>query len=116
MLLLMLQIYAIVANTEIVFECIMTKVYLRREVSMLQVIAVSLVIAGVLVSLWNPVTGDYGSTDDDGYDSSDLLFGLGVSVVSRVASSVNTILADRSTSGILCIVGILHYPYSSSFI
>ena len=89
------QVYAIVANTEIVFECIMTKAYLRRDVSSLQIIAVCLVIGGVLVSLWNPVNGDYGKSDDDGYDSSDLLIGLGVSLVSRIASSVNTILADR---------------------
>jgi hypothetical protein len=57
-----------------------------------------LVIAGVLVSLWNPLTGGYGETDDDNHASSDIIFGLIVSLVSRLGSSVNTILADKYVS------------------
>ena len=89
------QMYAIVANTEIVFECLMTKLYLKRRVTPWQVLAVSLVVLGVLLSLWSPSSGQYGASDDDSHDSADLLLGLAVSLASRIASSINTILADK---------------------
>jgi drug/metabolite transporter (DMT)-like permease len=86
-------IYVIAANTEIVFETIMTKVILRKTVSYLQLLAVSLVLGGVAVSLYDPTTGQYGSNENVSQEA--LLVGMMVSLLSRLASSLNTILADR---------------------
>jgi len=88
-------IYAIVANTEIVFECLMTKLYLKREITVYQVVSMCLVIAGVIVSLWDPVAGTYGEEGDDQGSTETLMYGLSLSFLSRFASSWNTILADR---------------------
>lgn len=86
-------IYVICANTEIVFETIMTKVVLKRTISYLQLLAVSFVITGVLISLYNPKTNKFG--DNDNVSQQTLLLGVVVSLSSRLASSLNTILADR---------------------
>eukprot|EP00386_Alphamonas_edax_P006190 GDKI01020120.1.p1 GENE.GDKI01020120.1~~GDKI01020120.1.p1 ORF type:complete len:411 (-),score=28.44 GDKI01020120.1:586-1818(-) len=86
-------IYAICANTEIVFEAVMTKLILRRKVSNLQLLAVGLVLSGVFVSLYNPTLGSYG--DDTHVSQNALVIGVVVSLASRFASSLNTILADR---------------------
>jgi drug/metabolite transporter (DMT)-like permease len=87
------SIYVICANTEIVFETIMTKVVLGREVSWMQLIAVGLVVSGVSISLYDPKNNRYG--DGDGVSQTSLLLGVTVSLLSRFASSLNTILADR---------------------
>ncbi len=86
-------IYAIVANTEIVFETIMTKVVLGRSISKLQILAVSLVICGVMISLYDPTTNQYG--ENDNVSQGTLISGVVLSLCSRLASSLNTILADR---------------------
>lgn len=87
------SIYVICANTEIVFETIMTKVILRREVSYLQLASVVFVLAGVSISLYDPKKGRYG--DGQGVSQTQLLTGVFMSLLSRLASSLNTILADR---------------------
>lgn len=86
-------IYVICANTEIVFETIMTYWLLRRPVSTYQLISVSLVLLGVLVSLYNPVTQRYG--ENQNVSQKVLLAGVAVSLFSRFASSLNTVLADK---------------------
>lgn len=86
-------IYVIAANTEIVFEAILTRLYLGREVSYLQITAVCFVILGVMVSLYNPTTNTYG--ENENVSQAALIGGLAVSILSRFASSVNTVLADK---------------------
>jgi drug/metabolite transporter (DMT)-like permease len=87
------SIYVICANTEIVFETIMTKIVLGREVSWLQLISVGLVLSGVLVSLYDPSSNAYAQAS--GVSQSTLLVGVMTSLLSRFASSLNTVLADR---------------------
>lgn len=68
-------LYVICANTEIVFETLMTKYILKRDVSGLQVIAVILVICAVTISLYDPTTKTYGTGDSTGQSSSVILMG-----------------------------------------
>ena len=86
-------IYAIVANTEIVFESFMTRFILKRPVSKLQMLAVALVIAGVMISLYDPHTGTFG--ENDNVSKHALFTGIILSLASRFASSLNTVLADK---------------------
>jgi drug/metabolite transporter (DMT)-like permease len=88
-------LYVICANTEIVFETIMTKVILKRSVTNIQTTAVILVISGVCISLYNPNTGSYGGEHDASNKPSTVLIGVFLSLFSRFCSSLNTILAER---------------------
>lgn len=86
-------IYVICANTEIVFETIMTKIILHKDVNSLQVTAVLFVIVGVSISLYNPVSKRYGHNEN--IDQSYLFIGVILSLASRFASSLNTISAEK---------------------
>jgi drug/metabolite transporter (DMT)-like permease len=86
-------LYVIVANSEIIFETILTKYLLKREITYLQLLSVSIVIAGVSISLYNPHTGTFGQRED--VTRSTLVIGVLASLTSRFASSLNTVLADR---------------------
>jgi len=86
-------IYVICANTEIVFETIMTYALLKRAVSIYQLASVALVLSGVMASLYNPITERYGENQNVSQEV--LLVGVAVSLFSRFASSLNTVLADR---------------------
>jgi len=89
-------IYAIIANTEIVFEGLMTRFYLGRKLTSYQLVSIFLVVAAVLLSLWDPKKGTYGAAGESGYSRSKTIrIGIGISLLSRLASSINTILADR---------------------
>lgn len=59
-------LYVICANTEIVFETLMTKFILKRAVTWLQIFAVNLVIAAVAISLYDPDNHRYGSGEGSG--------------------------------------------------
>jgi len=87
-------IYTIVANTEIVFEGLLSCFYLKRTLSSLQIASIAFVVIGVIVSLWNPADGTYGEGNNN-TTADDMVLGLGVSFLSRLASSLNTILADK---------------------
>lgn len=86
-------IYVICANTEIVFETIMTKVILQKDVNLSQLFAVALVIGGVSISLYNPVSKRYGHNEN--ISQWNLIVGVLLSLASRFASSVNTISAEK---------------------
>jgi len=86
-------IYSIASNTEIVFETIMTVVILQRKVSYLQIISVVLVCTGVIISLYNPVTKTWG--DNETVSNRELVIGLVLTISSRFASALNSILADK---------------------
>lgn len=86
-------IYVICANTEIVFETIMTKAILKKNVNMLQIFSVALVISGVAASLYNPISKRYGHNEN--VDRSHLIIGVALSLASRLASSLNTISAEK---------------------
>jgi drug/metabolite transporter (DMT)-like permease len=88
--------YAIVANTEIVFESFMTIFILKRPISKLQAAAVCCVLSGVMVSLIDPATGKFG--DVGGVSHDELVSGIILSLASRFSSSLNTVLADRYLS------------------
>lgn len=96
-------VYIICSNSEIVFETLLTKVLLKKNISTLQMLAVCLVILAVPVSIYDPETNSFnGGGDDDGEDdsqdsngSSYLLLGIALSLGSRLASSLNTILAEK---------------------
>lgn len=84
----------ITANTEIVWETVMTIIVLKKKVSNLQYGAVVLVIAGVVLALYDPRDGTLG--DGNGHTkSSTILIGCALSFSSRFASSLNTILAEK---------------------
>jgi len=87
-------IYAIASNTEIVFETILTKIFLNRNVSYLQLISVNLVIISIIISVYNPITNTWGDNDDS-ISNQTLLIGLLMTITSRFASSLNSILADK---------------------
>jgi drug/metabolite transporter (DMT)-like permease len=87
------SIYVICANTEIVFETLMTKLILRRKVSWLQLLSVAFVCAGVLISLYDEQSNTFARSDK--VSASSLLKGVIMSLASRLASSLNTVLADR---------------------
>lgn len=89
-------VYAIIANTEIVFEGLMTRFYLRRKLTIYQNISIAFVVIAVLLSLWDPKKGTFGREGKgSGSSSRAIQIGIGVSLLSRFASSINTILADR---------------------
>ena len=94
-------LYILVANTEIIFETIMTKTILRKHVSLYQFASVILVIAGIMVSMYHPNTHSYGANARISKRS--LITGLVVSIASRLASSLNTILAERYYSKHNCL-------------
>ena len=87
----------ICSNTEIVFETAMTVFVLKRSVSNFQLSAVALVITGVIVALYNPSTHVFGGTSSGSSHSSQTTFATSValSILSRFASSLNTILAEK---------------------
>jgi drug/metabolite transporter (DMT)-like permease len=87
-------LYVICANTEIVFETAMTKFILHRQVSPLQYVAVFLVLSAVILSLYNPNDHVFGQGDSSSSPES-ILIGVGLSLASRFASSLNTILAEK---------------------
>jgi hypothetical protein len=87
-------LYVICANTEIVFETAMTKLILKRDVTFLQYIAVFLVLSAVILSLYNPNDNVFGQGDSNS-STEYILIGVGLSLASRFASSLNTILAEK---------------------
>lgn len=66
-------LYVICANTEIVFETLMTKFILKRAVTWMQIAAVTLVIAAVAISLYDPDNHRYGSGEGTG-ESRNIIF------------------------------------------
>jgi drug/metabolite transporter (DMT)-like permease len=84
-------IYVIVANTEIVFETLMTSFVLKKTVSGMQYFAVFLVVLSVPLSIYDPTpnSSSFGGTNQR------LLVGVLLSLASRLASSLNTILAEK---------------------
>jgi len=88
-------IYAIIANTEIVFEGLMTRFYLGRKLTSYQLLSIGLVVTAVLLSLWDPKKGTFGASGTGTSSPKTIRIGIIVSLVSRLASSINTILADR---------------------
>jgi drug/metabolite transporter (DMT)-like permease len=87
-------IYVITANSEIIFEAMLTRLYLKRSVSRLQVLSVLCVIIGVAVSLYTTPSMRQGGTADNGLNKT-LVMGVSVTVLSRLASAFNTVLADK---------------------
>ena len=71
----------------------MTTLILKRQVSLLQYLSVVLVILGIAVSMYHPNTNSYGAGAS--LSTGSLVFGLALSSASRLASSLNTILAER---------------------
>lgn len=94
-------LYVVTANTEILFETILTKFYLGREISWLQLCSVMCVIIGVSVSIFHTQRSSPKSNDDDDGENGSavsnlsILWGVIISVFSRFASSLNTVLADK---------------------
>ena len=86
-------LYVIIANTEIVFEAIMSATFLGRKPGHLQILAVSFVLMGVMISLYDPVNNKYGSSPSISQQT--LLTGIFMSLLSRFTSALNTVLADR---------------------
>jgi hypothetical protein len=87
-------LYVICANTEIVFETAMTKIILHRSISWFQYLAVFLVLGAVVLSLYNPTDQVFGQGDSKS-STQVILTGVGLSLASRFASSLNTILAEK---------------------
>eukprot|EP01034_Spumella_vulgaris_P026770 gene26770-33403_t len=97
-------ITVICSNTEIVFETAM----------------MVLVLCGVLFALWDPRTNTMGGElSDDSNTSSNaaLLFAVAMSISSRFASSLNTILAEKFLGkGAKSKIGVMECTLVNSFI
>lgn len=90
----------ICSNTEIIFETGMSIFILKQSVSTFQYTAVVLVLLGVLIALWDPVSCTFGGGQQNSSGSGHisqglLLMAVCISIVSRFASSLNTILAEK---------------------
>jgi len=90
-------VYVICANTEIVWETFMTRTLLKKKVTSLQYSAVLLVLLAIPLSIYDPATKSFGQENDDESSggTSGLVLGISLSLASRFASSLNTILAER---------------------
>lgn len=86
-------LYVISANSEMVWEALMTKFILKRDLNSWHRIAVMMVVFAIALSLYDPRTGKYGETNDT--SAYQLTVGLSLSGLSRFLSSLNTILAER---------------------
>jgi drug/metabolite transporter (DMT)-like permease len=86
-------LYVIIANTEIVFEALMSATVLHRKPNFLQVLSIVFVITGVMIALYDPVSHRYGAYQN--VSSHNLSLGVCLSLLSRFVSSLNTILADK---------------------
>lgn len=92
------SLYVICANTETVFETLLTRIVLKRKVRKLQWLATSLVVAGVAVALYDPETGSYGAGgggDSSSKERNSIMIGVALSMGSRFASALNVILAEK---------------------
>jgi drug/metabolite transporter (DMT)-like permease len=86
-------LYVIIANTEIIFEVMMSRFLLGKPANQLQRVAIVLVMAGVLIALYNPVNHKFGSNQS--VSQTTLLVGVFLSLLSRFTSALNTVLADK---------------------
>ena len=86
-------LYVVIANTEIIFEALMSAAILKRPPNMMQITAIFFVLSGVMISLYDPVKGKFGSNQN--VSQSNLILGVFLSLLSRMTSSLNTVLADR---------------------
>jgi drug/metabolite transporter (DMT)-like permease len=77
----------------------MTIFILKKSVSWYQYTAVVLVLLGVVIALYDPKSDSFGGGESSDGNSSitkkELLSGVGLSLVSRFASSLNTVLAEK---------------------
>ena len=95
-------IYVIAANSEIIFEALLTRCYLHRTVSVWQILSVLCVVFGVAISLYTTPSmrrqRDDASRDIDTQTEggrNGLAVGVAVTIMSRFASAMNTVLADK---------------------
>ena len=82
------------ANSEIVWESLMTYYILDRNLDVYQVIAVCFVLAGIILSLYDPKSHTFGEPDSS-LDRAEVIQGICLTTFSRFLSSLNTILAER---------------------
>jgi drug/metabolite transporter (DMT)-like permease len=86
------------ANSEVVFQTILSRILLNKKISNLQYFGVGLIIIGVVVSMYIPGVG-FGDTSG-GMEAGSLstlgwTAGIIVSLASRFISSLNTVLAEK---------------------
>jgi drug/metabolite transporter (DMT)-like permease len=86
-------LYVIIANTEIIFEVMMSRVLLGKPANRLQRVAILFVLAGVFIALYDPVNKKFGSSQS--VSQTTLLVGVFLSLLSRFMSALNTVLADK---------------------
>lgn len=86
-------LYVIIANTEIIFEVMMSRILLEKPANRLQRIAILFVMTGVLIALYDPVNHKFGSNQSISQNT--LLVGVFLSLLSRFTSALNTVLADK---------------------
>jgi drug/metabolite transporter (DMT)-like permease len=92
------SLYVICANTETVFETLMTRTILKRKVRSLQWMAAFLVCLGVVVAIYDPSNRRYGAGSMGGqsrHERNIIVIGVLMSVGSRWASALNVILAEK---------------------
>jgi drug/metabolite transporter (DMT)-like permease len=91
------SLYVICANTETVFETLMTRTVLKRTIRPLQWAAAFFVCCGVAVALYDPSNGSYGagSGGKSQHAQNVIILGVLLSIGSRWASALNVILAEK---------------------
>jgi drug/metabolite transporter (DMT)-like permease len=102
-------LYAVIANTDLVFQALLTKLVLGRALSVLQIGAVVCVIAGLLISLYDPIAKKYGSNEN--ISEAQLITGVTIALFARLTGVLNTVLADRYSHFALVFIVVINIFY-----
>jgi hypothetical protein len=85
----------ICANSEIVFQTVLSRTVLAKPVSLLQLCAVILILMGVIVSIYTPGKGFSNDDYTSNNSSFTLVAGIAWTLLSRFLSSLNSVLAEK---------------------
>jgi drug/metabolite transporter (DMT)-like permease len=86
-------LYVISANSELIWEALLTYFVLNRDLNKYHLTAVFMILFAICLSLYDPKTNTYGETNN--VSTYQLTVGLSLSAISRFLSALNTILAER---------------------
>jgi drug/metabolite transporter (DMT)-like permease len=83
-------LYVICANTEVVFQAILTKLILSKNITKLQLVSIVLVIIGFSITISHTL-----SVNARDIPFNQLCLGVIMSLLSRLCSSLNNVFAER---------------------
>ena len=108
-------LYVITANTEIIFTTMLNRLWLKKELTWHQYVAVNLVMIGVCMGLYDPSCHCFGS--DPYISNKELWIGLSCSILSRFVSALNSNLAEKILGNSRkSIIGVNKVSFINSFV